>query len=316
MLVRSWSFLSVLLESWPAKVMLIWLAMAASFVHERLHVHELEFPFEVVGTLGTALAIFLGFRNTSAYDRWWEARKLWGLLVNYSRSMCREFLVYISDDAFINGERVVLSSDDLAVLREERRQLVYLQLSFVHALRLQLRKAPPERFERYIKPYLNEQDWDLIKGAANPSNVIVQLMAHRVQDLYQRGHLDIMLLQRMESCFVELSNIQGGCERIKNTPFPRYYDEAPKAMMWLHHFLLPLALIKSLGYFTVLCSFPVSMSFFLLDWVGRRTENPFENQPEDVPLSALCRTIEISLREQLGEHSLPAALEPVDGILM
>jgi ion channel-forming bestrophin family protein len=180
-------------------------------------------------------------------------------------------------------------------------------------MRLHLRKQK-ELFDE-LAVFLPVEELDAFKGSANPPNAIVQRQGERLRDLYERGLIDDFRHMQLDDLLTELTDVQGGCERIKNTPLPRQYDFYPRLFVFLYTFLLPFGFVKELGWLTLLVSVPTSFMFYSLEGVGRANEDPFENRPQDTPMSALCRTIEINLREQLGEKELPPPLQAVDGYL-
>ena len=250
-------------------------------------------PFSI---LGVALSIFLGFRNNACYDRWWEARKLWGLLINRSRIVTRQVLDFAD------------SSDDV------HRELVYRQIAFVHALRLHLR----EQLDRLpeLEPFLGEEEVAALRGSTNVPNAILQGTGDRVRDLWKAGQIDTFHVPVLDDSLTVLANIQGGCERIKNPPVPLAYTMLTHRIVGMYCFTLPLGLLDSVGGLTPFVVAIVSFAFLGLDSVGSQIEDPFEEDPNDLPLSTISRMIERNLRERLGETDLPPSLGPVDGMLI
>jgi len=277
-----------------------WFALtgtAAAATNHVLHpTHDL-LPFSAVGALGGALAIFLGFRNNSSYDRWWEARKLWGLHVNMSRVFARQVLT------FLDGEHAAAMG----------RELIMRHLAFTNALRMHLRKQPGALKE--IETYLPADELALY---ATTQNLPARLLHHQGERLVaarKSGLMDPFSFFQVERTLTEFANVQGGCERIKNTPLPRQYSFYTRVFMYVYTTLLPFAVVHQLGWMTPLLTVPVCFMFAALEGVGRVNEDPFENRIQDTPMSSLCRTIEINLLEVLGEKDLPAPIQPVDGFL-
>jgi len=250
-------------------------------------------PPTAVGALSAALAIFLAFRNSAGYDRWWEARKQWGTLINSTRSLARQLVTLGSPDA------------------GTARAMLYRQIAFAHCLRLQLRGQQKE-LEETLKPLLAADELKRVLGTTNPAMWILQNQGVAVKAL----GLDPVRHARVDETLSVLTDVQGACERLKATPVPRQYEYFPRLFVYVYGILLPLALAAHLEWFTPLVSVPVSFLFMALERVGAIMETPFENRITDVPLSAMCRTIERNLRELAGDtEKLPPVLEPVDGYL-
>jgi putative membrane protein len=249
--------------------------------------------------LGAALSLFLGFRNNSAYDRWWEARTLWGGLVNHSRTLARRALTLIDDTRSTGGN-------------DPKRLLVDLQIAYVHALRCHLRKQNPfPELLGLLPPDMVER----LRSEQNVPAAMLLIMGELSREAFEAGRLDSIRLAALDQSFTELCNIQGGCERIKSTPLPKQYDYGPRLMVHMYCLMLPLGLVEGLRLITPLASTAVSLLFILLETIGREIENPFENTIHDTPMSSLSRTIEINLRQSAGERNLPPPVSPVEGFV-
>ena len=255
-------------------------------------------PIAIPALLGTALSILLGFRTNSAYDRWWEARKIWGAIVNDSRTFARQVLAFIAVD------------DDAAPLR---REMIYRQIAWIHALRRSLRDEDPVVD---LEDLLPEDEIDALRSQKNRPNAILQTQTGRLAEAQRRGLVDQLLLLPIEGTLKRFSDHMGQCERFKTTIFPTQYSYCLRGIIWLFFILLLASLAPHLGWFAIPVAFIVSLVFDMMEAIGRFLENPFEGAPMDTPMTAICRTIEINLREQLGETELPEKLEPVNGILM
>ena len=299
------SWTRILKQIGPALVFFVVVACIAAFVN------TLEHPFQTIAVpdltitvLGAALGILLGFRTNSAYDRWWEARKLWGRLVNTSRTLARQAITFSG----VSETSVPCEMNPVAL------DLVYSQIAFVNALRCALRKQQPWTD---IEPYLNSAQVAMLKTQTNIPLGILQHMGHRIADAARRGAISDLQLHRLDSTLTELSDIQGGCERIKNPPLPRQYDTYPELIVKAYCFLLPLVLVDRLKYMTPVLTLIIAAAFLALNRIGKNLEDPFENTVYDTPMTALSRTIEINLKELLREEeNMPAPLPPADGVLM
>lgn len=278
----------------------IFVASAVYLFHEELEWTRVAVPFSIVGTLGSALAIFLAFRNSSSYDRWWEARKIWGGIVNYSRTWARQSTTFFQE-----------AHPDFI------KTLVYRHIAWINALRLQLRQ---QDHWQDIEPFLSAEEKAWVMERKNKATQLVQRQGEDLSKALIAGQINDFRHQLMDKTLTELYNLQGMCERIKNTPMPRQYDFFTRFFVLVFATLLPFGLIdlldaRHIAWVVIPLSVVISFCFSILETIGEFNEDPFENRIHDTPMTALCRTIEIDMREQLGETDLPPKLEPVDGFL-
>jgi putative membrane protein len=258
-----------------------------------------ELPLVVIGA---ALSILLGFRTSSAYARWWEARTLWGGLVNASRTLARQAVAYaLSAD-----------EDERAPALLFARALVYEQMAYIHALRCHLRSQDPLS---ELHAFLDEETIEGLRGEKNVPVALLQRMEVRAAMAAERGLLNELRLQRLDVTLADLCNLQGGCERIKNTPLPRQYDYYPELFVKIYCLFLPFTLVERLGMATPWVVLLVGFVLLVLNRIGKNLEDPFEDSAYDIPMSSLSRTIEINLRQQLGEVQLPPSIPVVDDVL-
>ena len=249
--------------------------------------------------VGAALSIFLAFRTKSAYDRWWEARTLWGGLVNSSRTLARQALTLIRSDE---------SSDEVRALQ---RQIVVLQICYVHALRCHLRNQNPYP---ELRRHLDPEAITFLRTHKNVPSAILLQMGKLLEAAFERNWIDSYRWSTIDGTLTNLTDIQGGCERIKNTPLPKQYDYFPRLLVTFFCLLMPFGLVEGLGLLTPIASTSLSFIFITLDRIGRDIETPFDNTVHDTPMTSLSRTIEISLRQLLGDEH-PRELHPVSGFL-
>lgn len=272
--------------------------------------HVLALSSLPLAMMGAGLSVFLAFRNNSAYDRWWEARTLWGAMVNESRTFGRQVMTLVDPAAARSsaGRTWGGQSDD----DEDALALVEWQIAYVHALRCHLRgqNAYPELEER-LSP-------TLIAWLRTQRNVPLGLLMHAgrsLRALFEQGRLDAFRFVQLDSTLTRLCDVQGACERIKNTPLPRQYEFFPRVFVLMYCLLLPFGLVEGMGLMTPLASTLVSFIFVSLESIGRDIEAPFENTVHDTPMSQLSRTIEINLRETTGGVDVPADIRPIDGFV-
>ena len=256
-------------------------------------------PSLPLSMVGSALSIFLAFRTKSAYDRWWEARTLWGGLVNNSRTLARQALTLIHGKGPAN---------ELASLQ---RRLIVLQICYVHALRCHLRDQNPYP---ELRSRLDAETVEQLRTHTNVPSALLVHMANLLRYAFERQWLDSYRWTNLDRSLTELTDIQGGCERIKNTPLPKQYDYFPRLLVTFFCALLPFGLVEGLGLLTPVASTSLSFIFITLDRIGRDIETPFENSVHDTPMTSLSRTIEINLRQLMGEN-YPNEVHPVAGFV-
>jgi putative membrane protein len=256
-------------------------------------------PFSLIGL---ALAIFLGFRNSAAYDRYWEARKLWAELLHRSRSFARQVQTLLHFDA-------PAGAGDLG---DPRRTLVLRTIAFAHVLRGQLRgvdaRADVERL-------LGAQEAREIAAVRLGTDDLLRRMGEQLGAFLRARQLDAPLAADLDLNLSGLAAVAAGCERIRNTPIPFPYTLLLHRTAWLYCFLLPFGLVDSVGFMTPFVVAIVAYTFFGLDALGDEIEDPFGLADNHLPLDAFCREIEASLLQALGTRDLPPPLQPVDGRL-
>lgn len=267
---------------------------------------HLAFPVSEVSVLGIVVAILLGFRNNEAYNRYWEARTAWSDLMNASRNFVSQVMGYV--------QTPIEQGQELQNASGIHTELIYRQLAFLNALRLQLRQE--ETWEE-LQPFLSDTEFKKLNTAANRATLLNHWQSMRLRELYKSGWIEQeAYVYGLMVTIKEFFAAQGRCERIKSTPLPRQYGFFSKAFVWIFVLLLPLGLVQHLGWGALPIYVVLATIFTITELIGSRTEEPFERKLEDVPMSSVCRKIEIDLRQQLGESSIPAPLEPKDGVLM
>lgn len=268
------------------------------------------FSAGAVGLLATVVGIFLVFRFNEAYQRWWEARILWGCLVNESRSFSREVTTLMTP------ERVpkLTSPEEAHAVQEE---LVYRHVAYCNALRLGLRRQ--ESWDE-LAPFLSPDELQELKGYVNKATQLNRRQGDRLTSLVGTDAAAQVLLLELNSTLNRLYDVQGGCERIKTTAFPDEVRFISRALVWLTAVAVPVAFLNPLQNevtaLELVAVIVIVLSFMIVEQLGAALKNPFENAPNDTPMTALCRTIEIDLRQQLGETDIPNPIAPVRGILM
>ena len=236
-------------------------------------------PFAV---FGVALSLFLGFRNNAAYDRWWEARKLWGGLLADTRSLAREAMVFLPE-------------------ADQRQTLLRAQRSFLHAHRCALRGMAPDAALLRGLP----------AGLPPTADAILDRMSADLAAWRGAGHLDGFGARSLSARLAGIGQAQASCERIRQTPLPYVYSLLMFRTTWLYCLLVPLALVDPAGWLTPLFAGIVAYTFFGLAEVTEELAHPFGQTGNALPLDAICRAAEISLAPHLGEAA-PEPLAPVN----
>ena len=302
--------------------------------YEVLGLSFIAIPWSVVALLGTATAFIVGFKNTQTYSRTWEARQIWGAILNGSRAwgaICRDF------------------TND----HDKTRELVYRHFAWLTALRYQMRDARawenagkayneeykafytiPEKtasLEDELKKYLPEAELAYILTTKNRAAQLMSLQSQTVKALSEAGQLSDLRFVEMQRAIRDFFDQQGRSERIKNFPYPRQFASINAFFIRLFCLLLPFGMLREFDklndgiagfmkghmvWLVIPFSVLISWVYTSLEQVGESTENPFEGSANDVPISQMSRTIEIDLREMLGETDLPPALQPVNNIVL
>lgn len=293
---------SVVKVVWPR--ILATTLVAVAFTYVQRDYPELRRSLTVTPFLLTALplGIILGFRNSASYERFWEGRKLWGSLVNASRSFLRQV------DSLVLARK----PEEQDQAKAHRRQMTYRLVGFVHALRIHLRG---ERTLGELAPFLDEEELASLEVEPSPPAAILHRLGTDLRTAYEREWLESRHVPVLEASLVALTDVLGGCERIKNTPTPISYVIFIHRAVAFYCFLLPLGVFESVKSLTPVVVFFVSYALFSLDAIGDELDDPFRVNPNALPLGALSRNVEIYARRRLGEKDVPAAITPVDGVL-
>jgi len=256
-------------------------------------------PFSLIGL---ALAIFLGFRNNAAYDRYWEARKLWADLVHRSRSFARQV------QTLLHFESPARAEDGA----DPRRRMIVHTIAFASALRHQLRGSDARAEMRRL---LAPEEAAGFAAARCGTDFLLRRIGDDLGGFLRTGRLDPPVAAHLDQSLAGLAAVAAGCERIKHTPLPFPYTLLLHRTAWLYCFLLPFGLVDTVGYMTPFVVGIVAYTFFGLDALGDEIEEPFGLADNHLPLDALCREVEINLLETLGVRELPPPLAPLNGRL-
>lgn len=325
----SWSI--ILRYAWKNLIFFTLYAGIIFFLYDSLNWKHIDIPFQPLSVIGIAVAFYIGFKNSQSYDRFWEGRKIWGGIVNYSRTWANNVLSFVEND------------------RAAQITLIYRHIAWINALRIQLRqptsfsirenRAVERLFDRHgernpvcngMDMYLSPEEVDGLENRKNIATHIVKKQGLHLKKLLKEEKITEFDKQIFHNNLEEMYNLQGKCERIKNTPFPRQYAYFSTLFTWIFVLLLPFGLLNvfetqlselnnghNWWYIVLMIFFSVLISwmFVTMEKVGSNSEDPFEGRINDVPMTALCRTIEIDLRDMLDEQNLPEKIKPQHNIL-
>jgi putative membrane protein len=249
-----------------------------------------EMPITIPAFIGTAISVILSFKINQSYDRWWEARKIWGSIVNDSRTLVLQLQSFVSKEQ-----------------QNEIKEIAYRHIAWCFSLGQSLRGLDgTENLNRYI----SETDLDKIKKHSNKPLALLQLNALQIADLKDEGSLELFAHVQINNTLVNVSNAMGMAERIKSTVFPQTYR------LFLHFFIfifvvtLSIALTDIENLFEVPLLIVISASFFLLEKSATHLQDPFSNRPTDTAMTTIATNIEINIKQLLGEAEVPEPLKP------
>ncbi len=328
-------------DSWKFLLGMACWSTVVVYIYEFQGYKQIDIPILPVTTIGVAVSLYLGFKSTQAYARWWEARTIWGSIVNDSRSWANFVIGLVNKNGKVTNK---------AVLRE----LIYHHLAWVNALVYQLRKTSRLEesdsihiFDYRIRKnnpldyhsstdcysgFLSSETFEYIQACNNPAVQILGNQSIKLQDLAAKDLLDSYQHVAMLNLISRFNDAQGKSERIKNTPFPRQIAYFGTIFTKIFIALIPLAFLDAFGseadrlhltnlfhheYMVSLVPFAILIGwiFFMIEKISDSGEDPFEGGANDVPISALSRIIEIDLKQSLGDEDIPDLMKPHHDIL-
>ena len=258
-----------------------------------LHMN-VSIPVSVPMILGTVISLLLAFRANQAYDRWWEARIVWGGIVNDSRSWARQVVSFI-DNGYDDDEKDALES-----------RLINRQIAWAHCLGRALRG---QENEKDLGKWMSQQDLDFINRYSSTPMAILELQARDIKYALDNGWINTYQHVEMDRMLTNFSDHMGKCERIKKTVFPSTYGLYLHLAMNLFIMLLPFALIEFFGWVMIPLVTVIASAFWLIEKMSVHLQDPFENKPTDTPVTTIALTIERDLKQVLRQHSLSHSVE-------
>jgi len=280
------------------------------FVLSQYYAFNISIPFSISAILGSALAIFIAFRNNSSYSRWWEARTNWSGIVNAGRVFARLIITFTDSHAH-------QTNFDEKRSEQFKKEMINLMIAWIHTLRFELRSQPNWH---ELRPYFDEESYYSFLSSTNKVNTLLLLVGQKIYKAMANGTLGGFDSFQLEGQLLSLSNHYSNCERIKHTPLLRQYDYFTRLFLYTFILLLPFSLIGdlnklNLAHLTIPIVTIIAFVFSILAKVGEVNENPFENKITDIPMTALCIQIERDLKEMIGDKAIPEMIIPENGYL-
>jgi len=265
-------------------IIVLSVSLSALFVTNRYQELLPEMPLTIPAFIGTAISILLSFKLSQSYDRWWEARKVWGAIVNDSRSLVIQLQSLTSKG---NDEKI--------------KKMAFRQIAWCYSLGQSLRELNPTD---NLDGFISEEDLKEIKKHNNKPLALLQLNASDIKQLKETNQLDIFSQLQLDNTLVRLCDSQGKSERIKTTVFPVTYRLFLHAIIYLFVVTLAIALRVD-GLFEIPLLVAISSAFFLLEKTATHMQDPFDNRPTDTAMTAIAKTIEINIKQLLKESEIP-----------
>jgi putative membrane protein len=251
-------------------------------------------PGQLPTILGSTISLILAFKINQSYDRWWEARKIWGAIVNDSRSFTLQLRAFMDDE--------VLSSE---AGHTAFKKLVYRQIAWCYSLGQSLRGLDPLE---NMTQFLTRQDIAQLQRHNNKPLAILDLHTRDIKELRQQQVINAYEHVQLDSTLVRFCDSMGKAERINSTAFPVTYRLLVHIFIYLFLVALSLSLVETIGLVEVPILLAFASTFFLLEKTATYLQDPFRNKPTDTPMTAVARTIEINLKQLLEESNVPKPL--------
>lgn len=314
--------------NWSKKPFILGLLYSLSvFTLSHFLENQLHIPWSAVTILGIAVAFYLGFKNNSSYDRTWEARKIYGAIVNSSRSFGAAVVSFVQGN---NAHKI-------------KKELIYRHIAWMTALRHQLRLSKPwehtqnrlsiyspticedynNKLDKELSQYLPPEELSALNGKTNKATQIMRHQAARLQQLRDSNHFEDFRHMAFHELIKEFYENQGKAERIKNFPFPRQYASTALWMTFVFSAFVPFGILNVfidtapwIYWFSPVISALIIWVFFLMEKIGDYSENPFEGTYNDVPITQISRGIEIDIREMIDDENIPEPIQDMKGFLL
>ena len=265
-------------------------------MYQNYHITNISIPMTVPTVLGTIISLLLAFRSNQAYDRWWEARIIWGAIVNDSRTLARQILSLME------------SSYDSENIDPFKHRMIKRQIAWCYALGKGLRKDDPMPM---IRKFVSADEAEYVEEYDNKHVGLLQLHARDLNNALKQGWVNPYQQVEIDQTITRLCDSMGKCERIKNTVFPATYSLYIHLALHFYILLLPFGLVQLFGFLMVPVLVVLTACFFLIEKMAIPLQDPFENKPTDTPVLTISRNIERDLKQMMREkYDLPSAVAP------
>jgi ion channel-forming bestrophin family protein len=261
-------------------------SFVAFIIH--LNIDFFTIPMSISTFLGTAISLILSFNLSLSYDRWWEARKIWGEIVNDSRALLLQLQTFSPNSNEVKNKKI--------------KTLAYYQIAWVHTLALNLRG---QNLTQDVSKYLSDKENEELKNAHHH---VLKINSFIKNHLHTFEHLNSYEKVQIDTTLMRLVGHLGKAERIKKTIFPKEYQLVLHLSIYLFLGFLSFSLANLGHHWEIFLLIIIAAPFFLLEKTATHLQDPFENKATDVPISLISKNIEINLLELLGEDNLP---EPI-----
>ncbi|QJX47690.1 hypothetical protein HMJ29_12360 [Hymenobacter taeanensis] len=249
-------------------------------------------PLQLPTVLGGSISLLLAFKISQSYDRWWEARKVWGAITNDSRTLVLQIRTFVSDAASLPPALSI-------------QVMAYRQIAWCYSLGQSLRGQDPMHL---LEQFLSMHELTYIQHHANKPLALLDLHAHQIKELFREDALNSFQQVQLDATLVRLCDAMGRAERINGTVFPTSYRLLIYLFIYLFLITLSLGLVETIGRWEVPLLLGIATTYFLLERTARYLQDPFTNRPTDTPVTTIARNIEINLKQLLGETHVPAPL--------
>ncbi len=260
---------------------------------EHVHATRVAIPLSVPAILGTVISLLLGFRSNQAYDRWWEARHIWGAIVNDSRTLARQVQCFMQHE-YDSAEVEVLKS-----------RIIKRQMAWCYSLGQALRGQDALRG---LEKYMSREDLESISHYTNVPAAILTLHARDIQEALNNDYMNRFQQVELDRTISRLCDAQGKCERIKNTVFPSTYGLYIHFSLILFILMMPFGLIEVFGALVIAVVPIIASCFILIEKMAIHLQDPFENKPTDTPVTTIAKNIERDLSQMLHDDKHSALI--------
>lgn len=271
-------------------IIILLYSLAIAVTHEWFMEMPISIPLAVPAVLGTVISLLLGFRSNQAYDRWWEARHVWGAIVNDSRTLARQVLNF-TESQYEEDE-----------VHQWRQRMLRRQIAWCYSLGQSLRRMNPTNG---LDKYLSRKEMEYLTGFNNVPMALLDQHGRDLRRALEEGFINRYQQMEIDKTLTRLCDAMGKCERIKNTVFPITYSLYIHFSLLLFIAMLPFGVIDYFGFLEVPLVVAISASFLLIEKMAIHLQDPFENKPTDTPMTAIAGTIEKDLKQLMHDQDLP-----------